>query len=271
MGLGGTSVSLSPTLICYNPAMKIVSWNVNGLRSAHRQGFMDWLEGAAPDILCLQEIKCQEDQLLEGLLRPLGYHAFYNCAAKKGYSGVAVYSRAEPVATHQELGLGRFDFEGRLLRLDFSDFTLLNLYLPQGGRQKENLAYKLAVYERLLGYVSVLPGNVVLAGDFNVAHQEIDLARPRQNRDNIMFTPEERRQLDGLANLGFMDSFRRFHTEAGRYSWLPYIKSARQNNVGWRLDYIWVSRELAPRLTGADIAGDVVMSDHFLVWAELAV
>lgn len=250
--------------------MKIVSWNVNGLRSAHRQGLADWLKSAAPDILCLQEIKCQEDQLLAEMLRPAGYHAYYNCATKKGYSGVAVYARAEALAVQQKLGLERFDAEGRLLRLDFPDFTLLNLYVPHGGRQKENLDYKLAVFDRLIQYIRALPDNAVLTGDFNVAHHEIDLARPGQNRDNIMFTAEERSRLDGLTNLGFVDSFRQLHDEGGRYSWLPYIKSARENNVGWRLDYIWVSQALAPRLTGADILGDVVMSDHFPIWAELS-
>jgi len=173
--------------------MKIISWNVNGIRAVYRKNFFKWMRKTNPDILCLQEIKAQKEQIPEELVKPKGYYAYFNFAERKGYSGVAIYTRRKPLKIEYKLGLKRFDQEGRILKLKYPDFTLINVYLPHGGRQKENLGYKLEVYNYLFRYLkNVRSKNIILIGDFNIAHQDIDLARPRQNRNNIMFTPEER-------------------------------------------------------------------------------
>lgn len=251
--------------------MRIISWNVNGLRSVYRQNFSDWLEKSGADLVCLQEIKAREDQVPFDLRYPGGYFTFFHAAEKPGYSGVAVFSREKPQRRTDQLKLTRFDDEGRLLRLDFPDFTLINLYLPHGGRFKENLVYKLACYDRLLESLKGFAGRkVVLTGDFNIAHQEIDLARPKANVNNIMFTPEERRKIDELLALGFIDSFRHFHPEGGHYSWWPYRTFGREKNLGWRLDYVFVGSGLSEKLKDSFILAEVAGSDHCPVGVELA-
>lgn len=249
--------------------MKIVSWNVNGLRSVQRHGFSTLVPSFQADVLCLQEIKIQEDQLTDSLRTIPGFTSLYHCAAKKGYSGVAVYAKTPPERVIREIGHDRFDQEGRMFQLDYPDFTLLNLYLPHGGRQKENLGYKLECYERLLGHLAGLDQKrVVLAGDFNIAHSELDLARPKQNRNNIMFTPEERAQLDRLEALGFRDTFRTLHPEEQAYTWWPWLASARENNIGWRLDYLFASADCV--LDSASILREVRGSDHCPIAATLS-
>jgi len=255
--------------------MKIVSWNVNGIRSVYKKNFPEWLKNTDADIVCLQEIKAQEAELSSlfepGLFGGQKYKFYASTAHKRGYSGVAVLAVKEPKAVGKNLGLSRFDTEGRILSLEYPDFTLINLYLPHGGRQKENLAYKLDVYQHLLEYLRRLKEkNIVLAGDFNVAHREVDLARPKENRNNTMFTEEERRQIDSLVKLGFTDSFRKFHPEDGHYTWWPYMAQARERNLGWRIDYIFVSNDLAPQLKDAFILKDTVGSDHCPVGVEIS-
>lgn len=243
--------------------MKIISWNVNGLRSVYRKGFLDWLTKSEADIVCLQEVKANEDQLPFDLTTLTGYHTYFNSAEKKGYSGVGVYSRHEPLSVKRKLGLKRFDSEGRLLQLEYKDFILLNLYIPHGGRDKENLNYKLEVYEKLFNHLNDFKGkNVILAGDFNIAHKEIDLAHPKRNKDNIMFTKEEREKLDNLISLGFVDSFRKFNQEGRNYTWWYYGQNARQKNLGWRIDYIFASKSLETKLQSAAIYPTVSLSDH---------
>ena len=167
--------------------MRILSWNVNGLRAVRKKGFLGWLEKTNADIVCLQETKIQENQLPFDLLYPAEYHSFFNSAQKKGYSGTAVYSQPKPLEIKKKLGLTRFDQEGRFLQLTYPQFTLINLYLPHGGRNQENLTYKLRVYNRLFSYLKKIKDkNLILVGDFNIAHQEIDLARPRENKNNII-------------------------------------------------------------------------------------
>jgi exodeoxyribonuclease-3 len=208
--------------------MKIVSWNVNGLRSVYKKNFSEWLDKIGADIICLQEIKTQEEISQQKLFTPLAYQFYANYAAKKGYSGVAVLAKNKPLKIKKNLGLERFDSEGRMLYLEYSNFILINLYLPHGGRQKENLEYKLEVYKYLLNYLrKIKDKNVILSGDFNVAHKEIDLARPKQNQNNIMFTPEERKQIDAIIKLG---------SDGGHYTWWPYMANARQRNLGWRIE-----------------------------------
>lgn len=249
--------------------MKILSWNVNGLRAVYRRGFLKWLGESKAEIVCLQEIKAQPQQLPLGLVNPKGYYSYFNPAVKKGYGGMVVYSRKKPLSVRMNLGIGRFDREGRILRLKYRDFILMNLYLPQGGRQKENLAYKLEVYDCLLDYLGKIKNKrVLLAGDFNVAHREIDLSRPKQNQKNTMFTPPERGKIDQLIRLGFTDTFRKFNQKGGHYTWWPYFYNARERNLGWRIDYIFASQKLTPKLKNAFILSKVKGSDHCPIGVE---
>ena len=249
--------------------MKIVSWNVNGLRSVYKKKALDFSKIGA-DILCLQEIKAHKDQLAAQLINPPGFFSIFNPAQRRGYSGTAVYSRRKPLRVKRKMGSERFDNEGRFLRLDFPEFILINLYMPHGGRQKEKLGYKLKAYEHLFGYLNKLESKkIILVGDFNIAHQEIDLARPKQNKNNIMFTPEERKRIDRLIELGFVDSFRKFNTKGGNYTWWPYFANARARNLGWRIDYVFVFNNLVANLKNAFILSNVLGSDHCPAGAEV--
>lgn len=243
--------------------MKIISWNVNGIRAILKTGFWEWFEKTKADFYCLQETKAQPEQISPSLFMPKNYFSFFNSAAKKGYSGVAVYTKIPPLSIELKIGFKRFDNEGRFLKLNYKNFALINIYLPHGGRGKENLGYKLEAYDSLLRYLEKLKNqNVILIGDFNIAHQEIDLARPEQNKNNIMFTPEERKQIDKLIKLGFIDTFRKFHKDGGHYTWWPYSANARQRNLGWRIDYVFVSKSLLPKLKNAFILQEITGSDH---------
>lgn len=250
--------------------MKIISWNVNGLRAVYKRDFLDWLESVNADIVCLQEIKLQKDNLLDDLANIKNYYSYFNFAEKKGYSGVAVYSKQKPLKAEYKLGIKRFDSEGRIIKLEFSRFILINIYIPHGGRQKEKLNYKLEVYKHFLNYLEKNKDKrIILVGDFNIAHQEIDLARPKQNNNNIMFTPEERKQIDKMIDLGFIDSFRKFNKEGGHYTWWPYFANARERNLGWRIDYAFVSKSLELKLKDAFILEKVKSSDHCPIGIEL--
>lgn len=252
--------------------MKILSWNVNGLRAVYKKGFLDWFKKTPPEILCFQETKLQEDQLPQELKNLPGNFSFYNSAVKKGYSGVAVFAKTKPEKVITKFNHTRFDQEGRFLQLEFPYFTLINLYLPHGGRGKENLGYKLEVYDHLLKYLEKLKNQkVVLTGDFNIAHQEIDLARPKDNKKNIMFTPEERKQIDKIIELGFTDTFRKFHQEGGNYSWWPYFLNARERNLGWRIDYTFASKPLLSELKEAFILSEIKGSDHCPIGTEIRI
>lgn len=243
--------------------MKIISWNVNGLRAVERKGFSIWAQNCGADFICLQEIKLQKEQIPEILENLEDYKGIYNFAVKKGYSGTVIYTKQEPIRVVKEMGIERFDSEGRFLQLDYPDFTLINLYMPHGGRQKENLEYKMSCYDCLFKYLSGMSQiNVVLVGDFNIAHEDIDLARAKQNRDNIMFTKEERQKHDQLAAFGYIDSFRSLHPEIQVYTWWPWIKTARENNIGWRIDYAYCSKNLHSKLTDASILREISGSDH---------
>lgn len=250
--------------------MKIIAWNVNGLRSVHRQGFLEWFKNEDADIVCLQEIKIQEDQIPEEVRGIEGYMAYYNTGMRKGYAGVAVFTKQKPKKVTTVLGIERFDREGRFLRLDYDDYTVINLYIPQGGRDKRDLGYKIEVYELLLQYVKRIRNkSVFVVGDLNIAHAELDLARPKQNMKNVMFTPEERDQLDRLEQLGFVDTFRVYNKEGGNYSWWPYFANARERNLGWRIDYIFVSQAIVRQVRKAFILPMIKGSDHCPVGVEL--
>lgn len=250
--------------------MKIFSWNVNGLRATYKKGFLGWLNESQADIVCLQETKAQPGQLPFYLIRPGNYFSHFHSAIKRGYSGVAVYTQKKPLSIKRKLGIKRFDQEGRLLQLSYPQFTLINLYLPHGGREKENLDYKLAVYTKLFKYLERLKNRkVLLIGDFNIAHKEIDLARPKQNKNNIMFTSEERQQIDKLIEMGFADTFRKFHKKGGYYTWWVYHANARQRNLGWRIDYAFSSKKLTPKIKKAFILSETKGSDHCPIGVEI--
>jgi len=250
--------------------MKIVSWNVNGLRANYKKGFLKWLKAEKPDFCCLQEVRARKEQLPKELLEINGFFCFLNSAKKPGYSGTAIYSRKKPQDIIKELGMRKFDEQARMLRIHFSDFILINFYIPHGGRAKENLPYKMDVYETILAYLKKLKNKkVIVVGDFNIAHQEIDLARAKNNKNNIMFTKEEREQIDKIIALGYIDSFRQFNKQEGNYTWWPYINNARERNIGWRIDYIFVSKSMAKNLKNAFIKNKVMGSDHCPIGIEL--
>lgn len=250
--------------------MKILSWNVNGLRAAVKKGFLAWLEKSKAEIVCLQEIKLQESQLDFFISNPLEYHGYFSFAKKKGYSGLAVYSKKEPLSIDDKIGFPQFDNQGRFLRLDYPEFVLINLYLPHGQRDKGKLGYKLRVYDCLFDYLEKLKNKkLILAGDFNIAHTELDLARPKDNLKNIMFTPTEREQISRLIDSGFFDSFRKFCQKTGFYTWWPYRLKARQRNLGWRIDYFFVSQKLAFKLKDAFILSEIKGSDHCPIGIEI--
>lgn len=247
--------------------MTICSWNVNGIRSVVSKDALSALVGQY-DILCWQELKAQADQIPDIFD---GYHGALNCAQKPGYSGVAVNSRQPPDQVIAQLGQPRFDVEGRYLELHFPGFILINIYLPHGNRDQRDLEYKLACYRLFRNHLKTLADKkVMIVGDFNVAHTELDLARPQQNQDNIMFTAAERRQLDEIEGLGYVDALRQRHPgEPGLYTWWPWIGDARARNVGWRLDYSFVSPALAASIKNAAILKDTTGSDHCPISLEL--
>lgn len=250
--------------------MKIISWNVNGLRSCYRKGFLIWIKTEQPDVVCLQEIKVNQSTLPQELKNIDGYFFYLNSAQKRGYAGTAIYTKEKPLAVLDKIGLSTFENEGRMIILTFAKYILINLYFPHGGRAKEKLEYKLNCYQKFQRYLkSTKQQKIILVGDFNIAHTELDLARPKQNRDNIMFTSKERQMLDKIIDLGFIDSFRQFHQEGNYFSWWPYAFDARQRNLGWRIDYIFVSQNLSQNLTDAFILKNVLGSDHCPVGIEL--
>ncbi len=252
--------------------MKIISWNVNGLRAVYKKGFCDFVRKQNADFYCLQEIKVNKDQLPSELVNLENYHSYFNSAQKRGYSGVATYTKELPTSIVRKIGIKRFDDEGRYLELKYPSFTLINIYIPHGGRQKENLEYKLLVYKKIYKKLLNLKNSkVIIIGDFNVAHTEKDLERPKQNQRNIMFTPEERKQIDIILSQGFVDSFRKFHRKGGNYTWWPYAFKARERNLGWRIDYAFVSRKLNNKLKTAHIYTKTKGSDHCPIEVELEV
>lgn len=249
--------------------MKLISWNVNGMRAVMGKGFMDFFNEADADIFCIQETKLQEGQLEIELP---GYHQYWNYAEKKGYSGTAVFSRREPLAVTYGLGQEEHDREGRLITLEFEDFFLVTVYTPNAQEKLARIDYRLRWEEAFREQLVRLDGRkpVVICGDMNVAHQEIDLKNPGPNRGNAGFSDEERGAFGRLLEAGFTDTFRLLHPDAtGAYSWWSYRFHAREKNAGWRIDYFLVSDRLAPRVRRADILAQVQGSDHCPVLLEL--
>ncbi|MFH1850740.1 MAG: exodeoxyribonuclease III [Candidatus Neomarinimicrobiota bacterium] len=252
--------------------MKLYSWNVNGIRAAANKGLTDWLNTAQPDILCLQETKAREEQVPTELLTAAGYHKYWHSAERAGYSGVATFTKSEPLYVQPGLGIARFDAEGRVLITEHEDFLLYNIYFPNGQRDQERLDYKLDFYATLLDILDeqVASGiNVVVTGDWNTAHREIDLANPQANSKMSGFLPEERAWIDKYIEHGYVDTFRLFHAEPERYSWWTYRFGARERNVGWRIDYFFVNQGFVEWVIDADIHPGVLGSDHCPVLLEV--
>ncbi len=255
--------------------MKIVSWNVNGLRAVHRNGFWEKFLALKPDIFCLQETKAQPEQLPADVRETKGYFAhFTHPVVKKGYSGVALYSKTEPLSVEYGLGVPEFDMEGRQIAAHYKDFSVIVCYFPNGGQGPERLAFKLDYYDAFLAYVEKLrkkQPNIIFCGDVNTAHEAIDLARPKENEDNTGFLPEERAWLDEVVRLGYVDTFRHFFpTTAGAYTYWDQKTRARERNVGWRIDYFFVSQEMLKKTKKAAIHSDVFGSDHCPISIEIS-
>ncbi|MEX2580378.1 MAG: exodeoxyribonuclease III [Verrucomicrobiales bacterium] len=251
--------------------MKIVSWNVNGIRAVLKKGFLDFVNEHAPDVLLLQEVKATADQL-EQSFEDAGWRVIWNPATKKGYSGVAALAKVTVLSSRLGIGFEDHDQEGRVATLELDDFFLLSVYTPNSQNELRRLPYRLEWNAAFLGYVAELEKRkpVIFAGDLNVAHAEIDIARPKQNRKNAGFTDEERAGFDDILAAGFVDSFRHFHPdEPGHYTWWSYRGGARPRNVGWRLDYFCVSEALMSRVKSSTILPDVMGSDHCPIQLEI--
>ena len=245
--------------------MKIVSYNVNGIRAAHRKGLLDWVEEVNPDILCIQETKAQDDQIPIEDFRKIGYKTYSFSAKKKGYSGVAIITKREPDFIKQGIGVEEYDLECRLIRADFGDLTVVNSYFPNGSTSDLRHNFKMFWLELFKKYVDDLKKkrpNLVLCGDYNICHKEIDIYDPIGHKDVSGFLPEEREWMDKLIESGFMDSFRYFYKTPNHYTWWSYRANARKRNLGWRIDYIIVNEELEERLLFAANLASVAHSDH---------
>ena len=249
--------------------MKLVSWNVNGLRACVKKGFIDYFQEVNADIFCVQETKLQEGQIS---LELDGYHQYWNYAEKKGYSGTAVFTKQEPLSVRYGVGEDDGEDEGRILTLEFADFFLVNVYTPNSQRDLARIGYRLEWEDRILQHLMDLDKRkpVIFCGDLNVAHHEIDLRNPKSNIGNSGFTDEERGKMTSLLDTGFIDSFRHFYPQQeGAYTWWSYMNKVRERNIGWRIDYFIVSESLKDRLKEAEIHCDVMGSDHCPVVLEL--
>lgn len=242
--------------------MKFISWNVNGIRATMDKGFLEYFKSVDADIFALQETKCQEGQI--GIDTP-DYHQYWNYAERKGYSGTAVFSKAEALAVSYGIGIEEHDNEGRVITLEFEKFYFINIYTPNSGEELKRLEYRIKWEEEFRNYLLKLQEKkpIILCGDLNVAHEEIDLKNPKSNRKNAGFTYEERGEMTKLLDAGFVDSFRYLYPDkVGAYSWWSYRFNARKNNAGWRIDYFIVSNSLKDKIKEANIHNEVMGSDH---------
>ncbi len=253
--------------------LKLISWNVNGIRAAAGKGLLEFIKTGKYDIICLQETKVSDHAVLHSDLREIdGYFSFWHGAQeKKGYSGVAVYSKENPINVKMDFGDNLLSKEGRVIELDYGDFVLLNVYFPNGGSGETRLKYKLEFYKEFLEYIKKIKKPVIFCGDVNTAHQEIDLARPKENEKNSGFMPAERDWLDKFVEADFIDTYRLINPKKIEYSWWDMKTLARNRNVGWRIDYFFVSEKLKKNIKDAFILTDVYGSDHCPVGLKLEV
>lgn len=253
--------------------MTILSWNVNGLRAIYRKGFIPWFTREEPEILCLQETKAREEQLPDELLDIKGYHVYFASALRKGYSGVALYTKIRPCRIQKGFGIKRFDCEGRSIIAEYKNIILCNIYFPNGKMSPERLQYKLDFYDAFLDFAVNLKKrekNIVICGDVNTAHTELDLARPKENQKVSGFLPQERAWIDAFIGKGFIDTFRMFHQGGGYYTWWDFKTRARERDTGWRIDYFFINHTMRKQLRSAFIKKEVMGSDHCPIGITLA-
>ncbi|MCK5803133.1 MAG: exodeoxyribonuclease III [Lentisphaeria bacterium] len=251
----------------------VISWNVNGVRAVQKKGFCEWLEGCGADVVCIQETKAMPEQLNEALLAPPSYHANYLSAERKGYSGVAVFSREEPLSI-EPLGTPEFDCEGRTVIVEFPHYTVLNCYFPNSQAEGARIDYKIAFCDAVLEKCDELCADgrdIVLCGDYNIAHKAIDLKNPKNNEKNPGYLPEERAWMDTFIGAGYVDTFRMFCDDPGHYSWWSYRFKARERDIGWRIDYHCVNERFRPAVKSAAILKEIMGSDHCPVTVTLDV
>jgi len=254
--------------------MKIISYNVNGIRAAIKKGFIEWLKNENPDIICIQETKAHKEQLDVGVFTELGYHQYWFSAQKKGYSSVAIFTKIEPNNVEYGIGIKKYDDEGRFLRADFDDFTLIDSYFPSGTAGGPRQDYKMEYLADVQEYTNELQKtqkNIILCGDYNICHKEIDINNPQNKKGVSGFLPEEREWVTNFLESGFVDSFRMFDQSAEKYSWWSYRANSRPRNVGWRIDYHMITNALKDKITNAYIMPDIHHSDHCPVVVELKV
>jgi exodeoxyribonuclease-3 len=252
---------------------KIISYNVNGLRAALNKGLLDWMNKVKPGILCIQETKAQPDQVDLNPFRKLGYTDYWHSAEKKGYSGVLILSDREPDNFMIGMNVSDYDSEGRIIRFDFSDISVLNVYIPSGTTGDVRQDFKMKFLDDFLSFLTNLRKerpNLLVCGDFNIAHREIDIHNPVSNKNTSGFLPEERAWVDKFLESGFVDTFRHIYPDTVKYSWWSFRSNARSKNLGWRLDYHMVTEPLAARIQDAGIMNEAVHSDHCPVWVDLA-
>ncbi|MBK8944597.1 MAG: exodeoxyribonuclease III [Ignavibacteriae bacterium] len=252
--------------------LKMISWNVNGIRAVAKKGFHDWLNSENPDILCIQETKAWEEQLDDSLTKIDGYNSYFSQAEKKGYSGTAIYSKEKPLNVQKGIGVTEFDSEGRFVIAEFKDFVLYNIYYPNGKKDAIRLKYKMDFYDAFqIHAVDLLNKGkkIIVCGDVNTAHKEIDLARPKENSKVSGFLPEEREWIDKFLADGFMDTLRMFNDKPEVYTWWDQVTRARERNVGWRIDYFFISENLKKNITNAFVLPDIMGSDHCPVGIEM--
>ena len=251
--------------------MKILSYNINGIRAALKKGFASWLEATEADVICIQETKAMEDQVDTAVLEQMGYHHYWFSAQKKGYSGVAIFSKGKPNNIVYGSGIDHMDFEGRILRVDFDKVSIMSLYLPS-GTNLARLDYKFQFMDEFQEYINKLKSdhpNLIICGDYNICHQAIDIHDPIRNKNVSGFLPEEREWLDNFLKAGFIDSFRHLNPDPHQYSWWSYRANARNNNKGWRIDYALVSKNLEKKIVRSFILPEAKHSDHCPVGLEL--
>lgn len=252
--------------------MKIYSWNVNGLRAVAKKGLLEWVNSEEPDVLCLQETKIQDETLQPNLRIIEGYYSYFSFAEKKGYSGVATYTKYEPKSVKYGIGIEKFDAEGRILITEFEEFTLFNIYFPNGQKDEERLSYKLEFYDSLLQYWKDEVENgkkLIICGDYNTAHTPMDIKNAKANEKTSGFLPIERAWMDKLIANGYSDTYRYLNPELIEYSWWSNMFKSRERNVGWRIDYHFISNNLLPKLKSTKILCEVLGSDHCPIMVEI--
>ena len=256
-----------------NKLIKILSYNINGIRAALRKNLLEWLKDYNPDIVCFQEIKANEDQFNKSKFTDLGYHSYWFSAQKKGYSGVGIITKIKPLNVEYGTGIDYMDFEGRNLRIDFKNFSVMSLYLPS-GTNINRLAFKFQYMDDFKAYINNLTSNVpnlIIGGDFNICHKAIDIHDPIRNAKVSGFLPKERDWIDNFINDGFVDSFRIFNNKPHKYSWWSYRANSRNNNKGWRIDYLLAAEKLKKNISESYILDDVVHSDHCPIGLNLKI